>query len=69
MFAFNERAVRSYRKSGFDVEGRAREAIWRNGRFWDEISMSILETEWRELRQADGHRRADQRSQRRAGRI
>jgi len=50
VFAFNERALRSYEKSGFRVEGRAREAIWRNGRFWDEISMSVLDAEWCELR-------------------
>jgi RimJ/RimL family protein N-acetyltransferase len=49
VFAFNERAIRSYRKVGFVVEGRAREAIFRDGRFWDEISMSILEPEWRAL--------------------
>lgn len=47
VFAFNERAIRSYQKNGFAIEGRAREAIWRGGRFWDEIAMSILEAEWR----------------------
>jgi len=50
VFAFNERAIRSYRKVGFVVEGRAREAIWRDGRFHDEIQMSILEDEWRTIR-------------------
>ncbi len=54
VFAFNERAIRSYRKVGFSVEGRAREAIWRNGRYWDEISMSILEDDWRARRLARG---------------
>ena len=49
VFAFNERAIRSYRKVGFVVEGRARDAIFRDGRFWDEISMSLLEPEWRAL--------------------
>jgi RimJ/RimL family protein N-acetyltransferase len=49
VFSFNERAIRSYRKVGFTVEGRAREAIFRDGRFWDEITMSILEPEWRTL--------------------
>jgi len=48
VFAFNERAIRSYRKAGFVVEGRAREAIWRDGRHWDEIHMSILEEDWRD---------------------
>jgi RimJ/RimL family protein N-acetyltransferase len=47
VFSFNERAIRSYLKAGFTIEGRAREAIWRSGRFWDEISMSVLESEWR----------------------
>ena len=32
VFAFNERAIASYRKSGFVVEGRARDAILRGGR-------------------------------------
>ena len=47
VFEFNERAVRAYRRCGFTVEGRAREAIWRDGRWWDELSMSVLEAEWR----------------------
>ena len=46
VFEFNERAVRAYRRCGFVVEGRAREAIWRDGRWWDELSMSILVPEW-----------------------
>jgi RimJ/RimL family protein N-acetyltransferase len=50
VFAFNERALRSYRKVGFVVEGRAREAIWRDGRYWDEIHMSVLEVDWRDRR-------------------
>lgn len=49
VFAFNERARRSYEASGFVVEGRAREAIRRDGRWWDEISMSVLESEWRRM--------------------
>ena len=46
VFEFNERAIRSYRRCGFVAEGASREAIWRDGRFWDEIQMSILEDEW-----------------------
>jgi RimJ/RimL family protein N-acetyltransferase len=52
VFAFNERAIRAYRSVGFVVEGRSREAIWREGRWWDEISMSILADDWAELRGA-----------------
>jgi RimJ/RimL family protein N-acetyltransferase len=50
VFAFNERAVRAYTRVGFVDEGRAREAIWRDGRWWDEIHMSVLEPEWRTRR-------------------
>ena len=46
VFAFNERAKRSYEACGFTVEGRAREAIRRDGQWWDEILMSILASEW-----------------------
>jgi RimJ/RimL family protein N-acetyltransferase len=46
VFAFNERAIRSYLKAGFRVEGRLREAIARDGRHWDEIQMGILRDEW-----------------------
>ena len=49
VFAFNERAIRSYRSVGFVVEGRAREAIWREGHWWDEISMSILDGDWQAM--------------------
>ena len=47
VFEFNERAIRAYRRVGFSTEGRAREAIRRDGRWWDELSMSILEEDWR----------------------
>lgn len=50
VFAFNERAKRSYEACGFTAEGRAREAIRRDGQWWDEILMSILESEWRRMR-------------------
>lgn len=53
VFEFNERAIRSYASCGFLVEGRAREAIWRDGRWWDELGMSILDGEWR--RRVFGH--------------
>lgn len=46
VFEFNERAIRAYARCGFVPEGRAREAIWRDGRWWDELTMSILESEW-----------------------
>jgi RimJ/RimL family protein N-acetyltransferase len=47
VFEFNERAIRAYRRCGFQIEGRSRESIWRDGRWWDEIAMSILDSDWR----------------------
>jgi len=46
VFAFNERAIRSYAKAGFVEEGRHREAIVRDGRRHDELTMAILASEW-----------------------
>jgi len=53
VFDFNERAIRAYRRLGFVTEGRSREAIWREGRFHDEILMSLLEDDWRAARSRD----------------
>jgi RimJ/RimL family protein N-acetyltransferase len=50
VFEFNERAIRAYRRCGFVVEGRSRESIWRDGRWWDELAMSVLESDWRRAR-------------------
>lgn len=47
VFAFNERALRAYARVGFAIEGRSREAIRRDGRWWDEVHMSVLAPEWR----------------------
>ena len=56
VFSFNERAIASYRKSGFALEGTARQAIWRDGRFWDEHQMGILADEWWTAHRGDGVR-------------
>ena len=58
VFAFNERAIRAYRNAGFVIEGRAREAIRRDERWWDEVEMSILESDWRAQRAAEAARLA-----------
>jgi RimJ/RimL family protein N-acetyltransferase len=50
VFSFNERAIRSYLSCGFVLEGRAREAIWRDGSWWDEVSMSVLKGDWEAIR-------------------
>ena len=46
VFAFNERAIGAYEKAGLRIEGRLREAVRRDGRFWDEIAMGVLRDEW-----------------------
>ncbi len=43
----NERATRLYEKQGFMIEGRYREAIFRDGKYLDYILMSILEEEYK----------------------
>ena len=50
VFEFNERAIRAYTRCGFVVEGRSRESVWRDGRWWDELAMSILDSDWRRTR-------------------
>jgi RimJ/RimL family protein N-acetyltransferase len=50
VFSYNVRAIRAYEKAGFRVEGRLRDAIVRDGRYYDEIQMGILADEWLERR-------------------
>ena len=47
VFAYNERAQRSYLKAGFQVEGRQRERLRRGSRRQDMIFMGLLRDEWR----------------------
>jgi RimJ/RimL family protein N-acetyltransferase len=46
VFSYNERAIRAYEKAGFVIEGRLRDAIVRDGRYFDEIQMGALAREW-----------------------
>ncbi len=48
VFSYNLRAIRAYEKAGFRIEGRLRDAILRDGRYYDEIQMGILASEWLE---------------------
>jgi RimJ/RimL family protein N-acetyltransferase len=54
VFEFNERAIRAYQRVGFELEGRARQSIRRDGRWWDELAMSMLDTDWQRIRAERG---------------
>lgn len=43
----NHRAVALYERLGFQHEGRQRQALYREGRYWDNILMSMLRAEYR----------------------
>jgi len=45
---YNSRALRSYEKAGFRLEGRTRKDINRDGRRYDSLWMGILREEWME---------------------
>jgi RimJ/RimL family protein N-acetyltransferase len=45
VFDFNQRAIRCYEKCGFRHEGRAREALYRDGSYRDTFQMAILRHE------------------------
>lgn len=46
VYAFNERAVKSYEKCGFVKDGTLRQEIFRDGKYHDEYIMSILRDEY-----------------------
>jgi RimJ/RimL family protein N-acetyltransferase len=50
VYAFNTAGIRAYTKAGFVEEGRRRDVVFHDGRWHDEVLMSVLETEWAALR-------------------
>jgi RimJ/RimL family protein N-acetyltransferase len=50
VFEYNERAIRSYQKCGFQVEGRQRQYLRRDGQRYDMLYMGILRGEWEGLK-------------------
>lgn len=48
VFSFNERAIHVYEKIGFIREGIRRDGCFFNNKYYDMITMSILEEEFRE---------------------
>ena len=43
---YNPRALRAYEKAGFQLEGRTRKDVFREGRHTDSLWMGILRDEW-----------------------
>jgi RimJ/RimL family protein N-acetyltransferase len=50
VFSYNMRAISAYEKAGFSIEGKLRDAIQREGNYFDEVQMGILVDEWLERR-------------------
>ncbi|MDG4656913.1 GNAT family protein [Ectobacillus antri] len=46
VISYNQRAIRTYEKVGFIVEGAMRSAVYRDGKRYDRIIMGILKSEW-----------------------
>jgi RimJ/RimL family protein N-acetyltransferase len=46
---YNPRALRSYEKCGFRLEGRTRKDVMREGRHTDTLWMGILREEWLQM--------------------
>jgi len=49
VFAFNERAQTVYRRCGFVEEGRFREDVFQDGRYVDQVRMSVIRREFEAL--------------------
>lgn len=45
-FAFNERSIRYQKKCGAVEEGRLKEQVFKNGRYWDVILLAVYRTAW-----------------------
>ncbi len=46
VFETNPRAIRTYEKAGFILEGRNRQGEYRNGKYFDVLIMSMLKSEF-----------------------
>ena len=50
---YNPRALRSYKKAGFRLEGRTRQETQREGRRYDVLWMGVLREEWMQLQNGE----------------
>jgi RimJ/RimL family protein N-acetyltransferase len=51
---YNPRALRSYEKCGFRLEGRTRQDLMREGKRYDSLWMGILREEWLQMQNGVG---------------
>jgi RimJ/RimL family protein N-acetyltransferase len=49
VYEYNDRAVRCYLKCGFRCEGRTRQSAYIDGKFYDEIIMGVLKSDFLQL--------------------
>jgi [ribosomal protein S5]-alanine N-acetyltransferase len=52
VFESNTRGIRAYEKVGFKQEGVLRQDRFHDGRYWDTITMAILQQDWETAKQA-----------------
>lgn len=55
VFEYNPRAIRSYEKCGFVMEGRIRGAMLREGRRWDWLMMGVMKEDWLQAQNLEVH--------------
>ena len=53
LYEYNPRALRSYEKCGFRLEGRTRKDTLREGRRTESLSMGILREEWLQMQNGE----------------
>ncbi|WPB02935.1 uncharacterized protein RHO25_007571 [Cercospora beticola] len=46
---YNANAIKLYESMGFVLEGKLRDEVWHDGRYWDYYAYSMLEGEWQRL--------------------
>ncbi len=51
VFGYNPRAIHSYEKCGYVLEGRVRGALLRDGQRWDYLTMGVLREEWQKMQE------------------
>lgn len=50
VFSDNSKALKCYTNCGLRLEGTKRQAVYRDGKYWDEIIMSLLKSEYKKLK-------------------